>query len=349
MKTRFIPLYLLIIPTLLASALPSAARVWTDRVTGRTLEGAYISSDATHVVVAKEGGRHLQIAIARLSDVDKTFIRDQSGAPRPSGGLEAELLGYWVPDLEKTVTMEVRAGREINFLAKKLIPKMNYEFRPGKMMVHISGNQAENPPKLFTIKDVDQARRTLTLNFEDGSETTATFQGGQLTLRGPIHIVVLNRISKEVFASRFTPPPAVAGDVTQGDIPANRASGSVHGVPFTVEKAKLQNDILFLRQGGDFFADSSFAIFTFGGSVEELEGRRFLVKPDRKSQGPVPHIHLRHKVEGSNLPKTDTFLKGYSMNLEFGTVTDGTIPGKVHLRLPGDAGFVAGTFEAEVE
>ena len=141
----------------------------------------------------------------------------------------------------------------------------------------------------------------------------------------------------------------MAGDVTQGDIPANRASGSVHGVPFTVEKAKLQNDILFLRQGGDFFADSSFAIFTFGGSVEELEGRRFLVKPDRKSQGPVPHIHLRHKVEGSNLPKTDTFLKGYSMNLEFGTVTDGTIPGKVHLRLPGDAGFVAGTFEAEVE
>lgn len=126
---------------------------------------------------------------------------------------------------------------------------MNYEFGPGKMMVHISGNQAENPPKLFTIKDVDQARRTLTLNFEDGSETTATFQGGQLTLRGPIHIVVLNRISKEVFASRFTPPPAVAGDVTQGDIPANRASGSVHGVPFTVEKAKLQNDILFLRQG----------------------------------------------------------------------------------------------------
>ena len=38
------------------------------------------------------------------------------------------------------------------------------------------------------------------------------------------------------------------------------------------------------------------------------------------------------------------------MKLEFGTAKNGKIPGKIHLRLPDDAGsFVVGTFEAEIK
>lgn len=38
------------------------------------------------------------------------------------------------------------------------------------------------------------------------------------------------------------------------------------------------------------------------------------------------------------------------MRLEFGTTKNGKIPGKIHLRLPDEAGsFVVGSFEAEIK
>jgi hypothetical protein len=48
--------------------------------------------------------------------------------------------------------------------------------------------------------------------------------------------------------------------------------------------------------------------------------------------------------------KTRTYMREYTMKLEFGTAKDGKIPGKIHLRLPDEAGsFVVGTFEAEIK
>ena len=66
----------------LAIATPLSARTWTEAATGRTVEGLYISADADHVVI-KAKGRTFKIAIARLSDADKAFIREQSAK---SGG-----------------------------------------------------------------------------------------------------------------------------------------------------------------------------------------------------------------------------------------------------------------------
>ena len=74
---------LLLFTTLsLAIATPLSARTWTEAATGRTVEGNYVSADADHVVV-KAKGRTFKIAIARLSDADKAFIREQSAK---SGG-----------------------------------------------------------------------------------------------------------------------------------------------------------------------------------------------------------------------------------------------------------------------
>ena len=64
----------------LAIATPPSARTWTEAATGRTLEGTYVSADADHVVI-KTKGRNFKIAIARLSDADKAFIREQSAKP----------------------------------------------------------------------------------------------------------------------------------------------------------------------------------------------------------------------------------------------------------------------------
>ena len=53
---------------------------------------------------------------------------------------------------------------------------------------------------------------------------------------------------------------------------------------------------------------------------------------------------------GQGRPEGETFFQNYTMKLEFGTAKGGKIPGKIHLRLPDEAGsFVAGTFEAEMQ
>jgi hypothetical protein len=76
------PLLLLSTALSLVIATPLSARTWTDAATGRTLEGTYVSADAEHVVVESKG-RTIKIAIARLSDADKAFVREQSAT---SGG-----------------------------------------------------------------------------------------------------------------------------------------------------------------------------------------------------------------------------------------------------------------------
>jgi len=229
------------------------------------------------------------------------------------------------------------------------MPKMTFEFQQNKMMLHIRGNKAKNPPELFTIKRVDEASKTITLEFQKGkSENPAIIIGNQLTLNWRTETLILNRINKETFASRHTPPAPKVKDVTETLINAGLATGKVHGVDFKVEKAIIQNGNLVLRQGKEFFADQEINITTFMGPGKSLDGKRFTVKPDSKSGN--PHVSMKYKVEGSTFPKTESFFKGYTMNLEFGTVSDGVMPGKIHLRLPDDAkSFVVGAFEAEVK
>ena len=65
-------------------ALPLSARTWADAANGRTLEGTYVESNATHVKV-KTGTRTLDIEIAWLSDADKEFIREQTAKPAATG------------------------------------------------------------------------------------------------------------------------------------------------------------------------------------------------------------------------------------------------------------------------
>ena len=256
--------------------------------------------------------------------------------------LKVQLLGYWAPDTEETLELAKKENREVDFFLEKLMPKMTFEFEQGKMMVHIRGNQAKNPPDLFTFKSVDEESNTLVLKVKNGeAERKATINGDQLTLVWQKQTVVLNRISKEAFTARYTPPPLVADDVTEQDIPTTPAAGSVHGVAFSVEKATLKNGILSLGSMITILIKSEHR-------PKEFDGKTFLVKPDREIEAPAS-ITVRYMVEGSDLPKTKFYGRGYSMKLEFGAASDGKIPGKVHFRLPGDAGSVAGTFEAELK
>ncbi len=126
------------------------------------------------------------------------------------------------------------------------------------------------------------------------------------------------------------------------------AGGKIHGVDFQVEQAGIANGILTLRQGSDFFPDYAVLVFLFLKEGETAEGRAFNIT---KEQGfGSPHIHMKWKQKGQNPPKTEIFMKDYTMRLQFGKRNDNVLPGKISLSLPDkDQSFVNGSFFAEIK
>lgn len=135
-------------------------------------------------------------------------------------------------------------------------------------------------------------------------------------------------------------------DVTGVPISSSPACGMAHGTPFTVEKASLQNGILSLRKGKEFFADQEFMIFLFLKKGETIDGKTYTMKHDGNFG---PHVHFKYKVEGNSVPETKMFMKDYAMQLGFGKIKDKKVTGKIYLCLPDEAkSYVEGTFVAEI-
>ena len=107
--------------------------------------------------------------------------------------------------------------------------------------------------------------------------------------------------------------------------------------------AKLEDGSLFLRQG----EVEEFEITFRGENVGNYAGKTFTVKPDQENPG--FGIELTFSKEPGSFSFSTTN-RGFAMRLEFGTAKNGKIPGKIHLRLPDEAGsFVVGSFEAEIK
>lgn len=277
-----------------------------------------------------------------------------------AGDLASQLEGYWKPDMEKTGALAKKEKREMNPIAQLMMGRMVFEFQNGKMTVHPPAgatSDAAPPPLEYKVIAEDKAAKLLTLRI-DGKETKIRFDKEQMAMSDPDlgGWTILNRMSKEDFAKRGggkpkddgkTPAAGKVEDVSAKPISEKPAVGKVDGKDFKVEKAILENGILKLRQGDDFFPDLAFTIFLFGQS-EKLDGKKIIVKPSEDAN--TAHIHRSRLIEKDGLPKVEVFTEKFAMRLEFGTAKDGIIPGKIHLRLPDEAGsFVAGTFEAEIK
>jgi hypothetical protein len=192
-------------------------------------------------------------------------------------------------------------------------------------------------PKTYRVesRSVETARATLNLTAKQEQGTT-------------YGVVTLLREQGEwkVDEAKWGEPKPVA--LKAAVIAPGAARGTVNGEAFSVEKAELRSGILELRQGSDFFADRSFVIFLFLQG-KPADGRRFVVGSGGDDFG-NPHIHLKYKVAGENLPKTEMFMGKYQMTLEFGARNGNRISGRIDLRTPDKAGsFVSGTFDAEIK
>jgi len=140
--------------------------------------------------------------------------------------------------------------------------------------------------------------------------------------------------------------PVWRDDVANIEIPAIPAEGIAHGRNIKVEKATIQNGILELRQGQDFFPDHSFMIFTFLDEKEIAPGKTIIVKPSDGLGG--PHIHFKYKVSRKDMPETEMFMEKFAMKLEFTDTAGNQVRGKIYLCLPDEKkSFVAGTFRAD--
>jgi hypothetical protein len=80
-KTRLSSLAALVLSALPASA--EDTRMWTDKASGKTIDAAYVSADATTrtVTIMNKDGQQFTLPVARLSDADVEFIRAKLQAP----------------------------------------------------------------------------------------------------------------------------------------------------------------------------------------------------------------------------------------------------------------------------
>ena len=137
-------------------------------------------------------------------------------------------------------------------------------------------------------------------------------------------------------------------DIADLVIPNKDLTGRIHGENFAVDAAKIESGILSLSKGTDFFPDQTALIFLFLREGEQLEGKKYFISRDQGSG--VPHIHIKWKATGKNIPETEMFMRDYAMRLEFGEIESGKIPGKIYLSLPDKMeSYMAGTFMAEVK
>lgn len=140
------------------------------------------------------------------------------------------------------------------------------------------------------------------------------------------------------------------GDQVTINIPNKPLHGNLGGQKFTLQQASIENGILTLRQGKGFFADRSVLIFLFTDKWEIPFNKTYTVKSGGVSPGTTPHVHLKYKIKGKNVPKTETFVRDYSMTLIFSGEKNNRIIGKIYLKLPSKKhSEIAGTFVAEIK
>jgi uncharacterized protein (TIGR03067 family) len=82
-------------------------RTWTEAQTGRTLEGEFVKVQDSSVVVRLANGSTTQLPLARLSEADQTFVKEQAdAAAKPTAAkteeksiskddVKKQLLGTW--------------------------------------------------------------------------------------------------------------------------------------------------------------------------------------------------------------------------------------------------------------
>jgi DNA-directed RNA polymerase subunit RPC12/RpoP len=124
-------------------------------------------------------------------------------------------------------------------------------------------------------------------------------------------------------------------------IPDSPVAGRIHGQDFIAERASFQDGSLVLRSGK---GGAGFVLINLSGAPPgELSGKTINVTANADKAAKVT-LHFKD-VAGSVLEPS--FESGYALRLQFGTLANDRLPGKIYLCLPdAEKSYFLGTFEA---
>jgi hypothetical protein len=122
-------------------------------------------------------------------------------------------------------------------------------------------------------------------------------------------------------------------------IPESTAAGRINGVDFVCQHATFTGDYLTLRNG-----EWGLTINFGGATVQSLAGKSLNVTTNTPS---AARVSLRWRDGDQIMHKS--FTNDYAMLLDFNTVANNRIAGKIYLCLDDkNQSYVAGTFNAEI-
>lgn len=110
--------------------------------------------------------------------------------------------------------------------------------------------------------------------------------------------------------------------------PEHPVSGTINGYKIVADRAQLENGILTIRQGNDFFADRKVTVFLFDQGA--MAGRTI---DGTGIGGQAPHVSVSWREnKEDNLPDTKSLATNYDLSLTFGKATEFGIPYGIRFR-----------------
>jgi hypothetical protein len=131
------------------------------------------------------------------------------------------------------------------------------------------------------------------------------------------------------------------------------ASGTVEG---TVQGSQVKmthasfDGQLAVFEGDGWGFNPSLLLFLFLDEGESPAGRTITVDASNEDYDQTrPHVHYRWRNPSTGEIDTKVVMNGYDMQLTFGEVADGTIPGMIEFSVPGEDTRVEGSFVARID
>lgn len=131
-------------------------------------------------------------------------------------------------------------------------------------------------------------------------------------------------------------PSAWTLNVAAAQIPEGKVNGTVSGSNFVVQTVSLRPSRAMIELGfqqSDKPNDPALFVYLNAKLDDTLWGRTWTVSRETKKPG-MPQVVKRSQPNPRLMAVRKPFNSGYAMQLEFGTPTNGWVPGKVFLALP---------------
>jgi DNA-directed RNA polymerase subunit RPC12/RpoP len=127
-------------------------------------------------------------------------------------------------------------------------------------------------------------------------------------------------------------------------IPDSPVAGRIHGQNFIVERASFQNGSLMLRAGTHGAVEFGAFINFSGAQPEALSGKTINVTTNADK---AARVSFRWK-DASGTVQKENYDDSYALRLEFGTLANNRLPGKIYLCLPdAEKSYLLGAFNAD--